>query len=154
MRLLGPDSLGVLNHAPDVGLRAVGVERVPPRGALAVASEAPARGAELLARLVAERIGVSTFVSLGRRADVSANDCLAFWLEDGDTRAIALDVSSVGNPLKFARLAARVAARKPITAVATGDAAQDALLAGAGVEIAPTLEALLAGARRRQDARG
>lgn len=148
MRLLGPDSLGVLNNAPDVGLRAVGRERLPPRGALAVASESPARGAELLDRLAAEQIGVSTFVSLGRRADVSANDCLAFWLADPDTRAIALDLSSVGNPLKFARLAARVVAAKSIVAVATGDSAQDAALAGAGIALEPTLEALLIHARR------
>jgi acyl-CoA synthetase (NDP forming) len=148
MRLLGPDSLGVLNQAPEVGLRPAGLEHVPRRGTRAVASESPARGMELLDRLAARHVGVSTFVSLGRRADISANDCLAYWLADPETRAIALDLSSVGNPLKFARLAERVAAAKPVLAVATGDAEQDARLAAAGVEIEPTLEALVSGIAR------
>ena len=154
MRLLGPDSLGILNNAHEVGLRAVGIARLPRRGTLGVASESPARGTELLGRLEAEHVGVSTFVSLGRRADVSANDCLAYWLADPETRAIALDISSVGNAAKFARLAARVAAAKPLVALGTGDSTQDALLAGAGVEIEATLEALVARARRASHVRG
>ncbi|MEX2207712.1 MAG: GNAT family N-acetyltransferase [Myxococcota bacterium] len=144
MRLLGPDSLGIHNPAPDVALRAVALEPLPGPGWLAVASESPVRGAALLARLAERHIGVSSFVSVGRRADVSAYDCLSYWLDDPATRNIALELSSCGNPLKFARLAERVARAKPILALETGDPGQDALFARAGAELLPSLDALLA----------
>lgn len=143
MRLLGPGSLGIHNPSPDVALRSVALEPLPGAGWLAVASESPARGAALLAQLAERHMGVSSFVSVGRRADVSAYDCLAYWLEDPATRTIALELSSCGNPRKFARLAERVARAKPILALETGDPAQDALLASAGAQLLPSLDALL-----------
>lgn len=143
MRLLGPGSLGILNPAPDVALCTVALEPLPGPGSLAVASESPVRGAALLGRLAERHIGVSSFVSVGRRADVSAYDCLSYWLDDPATRVIALELSSCGNPRKFARLAERVARAKPILALATGDPTQDELLARAGAELAPSLDALL-----------
>ena len=143
LRLLGPESLGVLNTAPDVALCTFPLERSPGRGSLAIAIESAERGADLLARLAERHTGVSSFISLGRRADVSANDCLSFWLDDAATRAVVLDVASVGNAKKFERIAARVASAKPLFALATGDAAQDAVLARAGVDVAPSLDALI-----------
>jgi acyl-CoA synthetase (NDP forming) len=144
MRLLGPESLGILNPAPDVALRTVALERLPGAGALAIASESPVRGAALLAGLAARPIGVSSFVSMGRRADVSAYDCLAYWLDDAATHTVLLELASVGNPQKFARLAERVARTKTLLAWTTGDPAQDALLSRAGAEVLPSLDALLA----------
>ena len=149
MRLLGPESLGVLNTGPDLALRTFELERLPGPGSLAIASESPARGAALLAGLAERHVGVSSFVSLGRRADVSANDCLSYWLDDGATRSVALELASVGNPLKFARIAARVARSKGLFALATGDPAQDALLSSAGAQLAPSLDALLTLLRQR-----
>ena len=48
-------------------------------------------------------LGVSTFVSLGNKADVSGNDLLQYWEEDPDTDVILLYLESFGNPRKFAR---------------------------------------------------
>jgi acyl-CoA synthetase (NDP forming) len=136
------ESLGLLNTAPDVALCTLA--RAPARrGSLAIASDSAARGTELLARLAERHIGVSSFVSLGRRADVSANDCLSFWLDDPATHAVALDVASVGNAPKFERLAARLTRAKPLFALATGQAAQDQALARAGATLTPSLDALL-----------
>jgi len=143
MRLLGPESLGLLNTAPDVALCTVALEHLPGPGGLGIASDSAARGTALLAGLAERHIGVSSFISLGRRADVSANDCLSYWLDDGATRAVVLELASVGNALKFARIAARVARVKPVFALSTGDHAQDAQLEGVGANVFPTLEALL-----------
>ena len=96
-------------------------------------------------------LGISWFVSLGDKADVSANDLLQFWEEDTNTRVVAIYTESFGNPRKFARIARRVSRTKPIVAVRTGSAsvgaASSALYQQAGVIEVPTVPALLDTAR-------
>ncbi|MGZ6576480.1 MAG: GNAT family N-acetyltransferase, partial [Solirubrobacteraceae bacterium] len=65
----------------------------------------------------ARRIGVSTLVSFGGRADVSTNDLLEWCEADDATAAVVLYVESFGNPERFARVAQRVSRRKPILVV-------------------------------------
>ena len=65
-------------------------------------------------------IGLSTFVSIGNRADVSSNDLLQYWEEDPATALILLYLESFGNPKKFARIARRITPTKPIVAVKSG----------------------------------
>jgi acyl-CoA synthetase (NDP forming)/ribosomal protein S18 acetylase RimI-like enzyme len=117
MRLVGPNCLGVLNTDPRVSLNATlaGV-RVPP-GRLAICSESGAIGIALLGHAAARRLGVSSFASLGQRADVSTNDLLEVWEEDSRTAVLMLYVETVGNPERFARIARRVARGKPILAI-------------------------------------
>jgi acyl-CoA synthetase (NDP forming) len=69
-------------------------------------------------------LGVSTFVSAGNRADVSANDLLQYWEDDESTSLVLLYLESIGNPRKFARVARRLGARKPIVAVRSGRSSQ------------------------------
>ena len=107
-------------------------------------------------------IGISEFVSVGNKADVSGNDLLQHWETDPNTDVILFYLESFGNPRKFARLARRVARRKAIVAVksgrtqagsraasshtaalATPDVAVDALFRQAGVIRVDTLEQLL-----------
>ena len=154
MRLVGPNCLGVLNTDPRVSLNAtlagVGVSA----GRLAICSESGAIGIALLGHAAARRLGVSSFASLGRRADVSTNDLLEAWEEDSRTAVVMLYVETVGNPERFARIARRVAQRKPILAIKghrrpdptrsetrshtraalRGDAVVDALLYHGGVQ--------------------
>ena len=107
-------------------------------------------------------IGISSFASIGNKADVSGNDLLQYWEDDPDTDVVLLYLESFGNPRKFARLARRVSARKPIVAVKAGrttaglraatshtaavpssDEAVTALFRQAGVIRVETLEELL-----------
>ncbi|MFI5315618.1 MAG: GNAT family N-acetyltransferase [Myxococcota bacterium] len=148
MRLLGPDSLGVVNTAPDVALCAAVVSPGPAAGGLALACDSSGAGAALLQQALAEGVGISSFASLGRRADVSVNDLLQYWQDDAATRAVALGVADVGNPAKFARIAARVGERVPIHALAGDGGALGSLLAGCGVKLWRTPAELLAAARR------
>jgi acyl-CoA synthetase (NDP forming) len=60
---------------------------------------------------------VSSFASLGQRADVSTNDLLEMWEEDSRTAVLMLYVKTVGNPERFALIARRVARGKPILAI-------------------------------------
>jgi GNAT superfamily N-acetyltransferase len=146
MRLVGPDSLGVVNTAPDVALCTAPLAQAPTRGGLALACDSRALALELLEREGLARAGLSSFVGLGRRADVSANDLLQYWQDDPATRAVALAAESPGNPRKLERIGAALTARKPLLALASGGE-HDALLRRAGAELFDTPQQLAARAR-------
>jgi acyl-CoA synthetase (NDP forming) len=120
MRLVGPNCLGVLTTDPAVSLNATFAGALPQAGGLAIASQSGGVGIALLDHAQEVGLGVSSFVSLGNKADVSGNDLLAAWLEDDRVTAAALYLESFGNARKFARIARRFAERKPVLAVVGG----------------------------------
>jgi acyl-CoA synthetase (NDP forming)/RimJ/RimL family protein N-acetyltransferase len=124
MRLVGPNCLGVLNTDPEVSLNATFAGFRVRAGRLAICSESGAIGISLLGHSAARRLGISSFASLGRRADVSTNDLLELWEEDPRTAVVVLYVETFGNPQRFARIARRVSQRKPILAI-TGNRRAD-----------------------------
>ena len=65
-------------------------------------------------------IGISSFVSVGNKADVSGNDLIQYWAQDPRTSVILLYLESFGNPKKFSEIARRVSRAKPIVAVKAG----------------------------------
>ena len=152
LRMVGPGSLGVVNNDPAISLNATFAGEPVPAGGLAISSQSRAIAITLLGQAAARRLGISSFVALGERADVSNNDLLEYWEEDERTSAVMLYVETFGNPDHFARIARRVARRKPILAIKgrraeapptgarshtaaalRGDAVVDALLRHAGV---------------------
>ena len=108
MRLIGPNCMGVVNTNPDVAMNATFAPFPPVRGRVGFSSQSGGLGIELLGQAGRLGLGVSTFVSMGNKADVSGNDLLQYWEEDPDTDVILLYLESFGNPRKFARLARRV----------------------------------------------
>jgi acyl-CoA synthetase (NDP forming) len=117
LRLVGPNALGVVNTDPDVALQAL-IGRVPVRGGgLGLSSQSGALGLALLGHAAARRMGVSSFLALGNRADVSTNDVLEHFADDERTTVVAFYVESFGNPRRFSQVARRVSRRKPILAV-------------------------------------
>jgi len=120
MRLIGPNCIGLVNTAPEVRLNASFSPAFPAAGAIAMASQSGAIGLGVLALANERRLGISTFVSIGNRADVSPNDLLQYWQDDAGTGLILLYLESFGNPRKFARIARRVGRTKPILAVKAG----------------------------------
>lgn len=163
MRLVGPNCLGVLNTDRAVRLDATVAPVAPLDGSVGVMSQSGAVGIATLAYAARAGIGVSAFLSVGNKADVSGNDVLCYFERDARTRVVALYLESFGNPRKFARIARRVARHKPVVAVAAGrsvagargarshtaaaaaipDVAVDALFAQAGVIRAESLADLL-----------
>jgi len=120
MRLVGPNCMGIVNTNAAVGMNATFAPFVPVRGRVGFASQSGALGIELLSRAGGLGLGVSTFVSLGNKGDVSSNDLLPYWQDDPETDVILLYLESFGNPRKFARLAREIARTKPIVAVKSG----------------------------------
>ncbi|WP_106249326.1 GNAT family N-acetyltransferase [Allonocardiopsis opalescens] len=124
MRVVGPNCLGVANTDPAVRLNATLAPDFPPRGPIGFFSQSGALGRAIMQRVGLRGIGLSTFVSAGNRADVSGNDLLQYWEEDPATEVVLQYLESLGNPRKFARLARRLARRKPLVAVRSGGSSQ------------------------------
>jgi acetyl coenzyme A synthetase (ADP forming)-like protein len=117
-RLIGPNCLGIFSAA--AGLNATFAPHNFPAGNIGFSSQSGALGLALLERAASRGLGLSAFVSVGNKADVSSNDLLEYWEDDPETDLILLYLESFGNPLKFARLARRVARKKPILAMKGG----------------------------------
>ena len=147
MRLLGPNSLGLLNAAEGVRLNASLAPALPPPGNVAVSSQSGALALAMLEHAAAAGLGLASLVSLGNKADVSSNDLLQYWEDDPQVRLIVLYLASFGNPRRFARLARRVGRQKPLLVVKAAeeglaDSATDALFRQTGVLRATTFEEL------------
>lgn len=120
MRMIGPNCLGIMNTDPDIQLNASFTTSFPIPGRTAMSSQSGAIGIVTLSRARQLSLGISSFVSVGNKADVSTNDLLQYWEEDPATDVILLYIESFGNPRRFARIAQRVSRRKPIIAVKAG----------------------------------
>ena len=120
MRMVGPNCFGLLNTDPTVRLNATFSSAFPPHGRVAMSSQSGAIGLAVLAAARRLHLGLSAFVSVGNKADISSNDLLEYWEADSGTDVILLYLESFGNPRRFARIARRVARHKPIVAVKAG----------------------------------
>jgi acetyl coenzyme A synthetase (ADP forming)-like protein len=120
MRLVGPNCMGIMNTNEAVRLNASFAPSAPPRGRIALASQSGGLGLAILQLASERRLGISTFVSLGNKADVSGNDLLQYGEQDPNTSTILLYLESFGNPRRFAQLARRVGRSKPIVVVKAG----------------------------------
>lgn len=166
MRIVGPNCVGVVNSDPAVRLNATFavVPMVP--GTMSLVSQSGAFGIAFLAAAARRGMGVSQFVSVGNKADVSGNDLLLAWEGDPRTQVIGMYIESIGDPRTFVRTARRVSRRKPILAIKSGrtpagrragqshtaaaassDVAVDALFAEAGVLRVSTTHEMLDAAR-------
>jgi acyl-CoA synthetase (NDP forming)/GNAT superfamily N-acetyltransferase len=123
MRLVGPNCLGIANSDPAVRLNATYAPVMPVRGRVGVFCQSAAMSIAVLSQAHDRGLGLSTFASVGNRADVSGNDLLQFWRDDPHTDVVLLYLETFGNPHKFARIARELARDKPIVAVAAGAAA-------------------------------
>ncbi|HEY7574638.1 MAG TPA: acetate--CoA ligase family protein, partial [Thermoanaerobaculia bacterium] len=160
-RMIGPNCMGLVNTDPKVRLNATFAPVYPPEGRVAMLSQSGALGLAILDYAKRLNLGISTFVSVGNKPDVSGNDLIQYWEEDPRTDVILLYLESFGNPRNFGRIASRVSRKKPIVAVKAGrsragsraasshtgalaesDAVVDALLRQSGVIRTGTLEEL------------
>ncbi|MFD9716202.1 GNAT family N-acetyltransferase [Streptomyces sp. NPDC059076] len=117
MRIIGPNSFGIISTAEAVRLNASLAPHSPAPGRIGLFTQSGAIGMALLSGLHRRGAGLSTFISSGNRADVSGNDFLQYWYEDPETDVVLLYLESIGNPRKFTRLARRTAAVKPVVVV-------------------------------------
>ena len=161
MRMVGPNCLGVLNADPAYSMNATFAPEMPPFGGSAFVSQSGAMGVSVLDYARDYGIGISQFVSIGNKPNVSGNDLLMQWEHDDTVRVILMYAENFGNPRRFLEIASRITQKKPIIvmksgrsrvgaraatshtgALAASDIAVEALLAQAGVLRAATMEEL------------
>ena len=126
MRLIGPNCMGIINTDPDVRLDATFAPSLPPAGRVGFSSQSGALGLAIIEHANSLGLGISTFVSVGNKADISGNDLLRYWEADPGTDVILLYLESFGNPKKFSQIARRVGRQKPIVVVKSGRSAAGA----------------------------
>ena len=161
IRMVGPNCMGVLNSDPAYSMNATFAPTMPPAGRIGFVSQSGAMGLSVLDYAREYGIGISQFVSMGNKPDVSGNDVLLQWEDDPAVDVILMYVESFGNPERFRHLASRISRKKPIImvkagrsevgaraasshtgALAEGDASVDALMQQAGVLRATSVEEL------------
>jgi acetate---CoA ligase (ADP-forming) len=120
IRIIGPNCMGVLNTDTGVRLNATFAPHPAMPGPIGFLSQSGGLGIAIIEAAGRLGLGLSSFVSVGNKADLSGNDFLQYWEEDPGTSVALLYLESFGNPRKFARIAPRVARRKPILAVKSG----------------------------------
>src|SRR6266516_1263909 len=121
MRLVGPNCFGVA--VPRLGLDATFATRHPAPGVAGRVAQSGGLGVAMLEYLTRLGIGISSFVSVGDKMDVSGSDLLMWWEQDGLTRLAVMYLESFGSPRKFARTARRVSAHMPVLTVHAGRSA-------------------------------
>lgn len=120
MRLVGPNCMGIINTDPKVSLNGQFSPFKPSPGKIGFLTQSGALGIAIIDYARRLGLGMSTFVSVGNKADISGNDLIQYWESDDNTNLILLYLESFGNPRKFARIAQRVGRKKPIIAVKGG----------------------------------
>jgi acetyl coenzyme A synthetase (ADP forming)-like protein len=126
MRLIGPNCMGIVNTDPEVRLNGTFATVYPPPGRVGFLSQSGALGLAVMEYATELGLGLSTFVSVGNRADISGNDLIAYWDTDERTDVILLYIESFGDPRRFGHLAREVGRDKPIVAVKSGRSAAGA----------------------------
>jgi acetyl coenzyme A synthetase (ADP forming)-like protein len=130
IRVIGPNCMGIVNTEADVRLSATFAPTPPEPGRLAFMSQSGALGLAIMDYASRIGLGLSSFVSVGNKADISGNDLIRYWARDERVDVILLYLESFGNPRKFSRIARRVARAKPIVAVKSGRSPAGARAAG------------------------
>ncbi|HWN98332.1 MAG TPA: GNAT family N-acetyltransferase [Blastocatellia bacterium] len=120
MRLIGPNCMGIINTESEVRLDATFAPQVPLAGRVGFFSQSGALGLAIIEYANSLGLGISSFISIGNKADISGNDLLNYWEADSGTDVILLYLESFGNPKKFSQIARRVGRKKPIVVVKSG----------------------------------
>lgn len=148
MRVLGPNTIGLVNVTDNIPLSASGALEMDefPVGAVGVVSQSGGILGALLSRAAARGIGMSKLISTSNEVDLELADFIDYLADDEATRVIALYIETVRNPEKFraACLKARRAG-KPVVAFKIGRSE-------AGARAAVSHTGAMAGADRMYDA--
>lgn len=148
MRLLGPNTIGLVNLTDKIVLSASGALEMDRfhAGGIGVVSQSGGILGALLSRAAARGIGLSKLISTSNEVDLELADFIDHLADDEATQVIALYIESVRNPAKFRAAALKAASKgKPVVAFKIGRSE-------AGAQAAVSHTGALAGADRMYDA--
>lgn len=118
IKILGPNCLGLINNYYD--LNASFAADMPPKGSIAFFSQSGALGTAILDWAVGQGIGISKFISLGNKADLSENDILEALCKDSDSKVILGYLEGIEKGREFMHKAQQVSKLKPVIIMKSG----------------------------------
>lgn len=118
MRMIGPNVLGIIDTYSKID--ASFAPAYPPRGNLAFFSQSGALGCAVLDRISGKDIGISKFISLGNKADITEIEILQMLEEDETSKVILGYLESIEDGKQFLKVAKQVSRKKPIIMIKSG----------------------------------
>ncbi len=115
VRLIGPNCQGVNNPYHPL---CASWPLLTHRGRVAVVSQSGTVGAAMMDWFSAEQLGVSSFVSLGNRADVDETDLIQYFEADPNTHVIAVYLEGLKDPARFEKAIQTL--KKPLVVLKAG----------------------------------
>jgi len=119
IRILGPNCMGIIDT--ECPINATFSDLMPPRGKIGFISQSGALGSSILDWAKTNKIGLSKFVSLGNKADISENDLFDDWEGDENTKVITAYLEGIKNGRQFIKISSRVSKKKPIIIIKSGN---------------------------------
>ncbi len=115
VRLIGPNCQGVNNpHHP----LCASWPLLTYTGKVALISQSGTVGAAMMDRFSEEKLGTSSFVSMGNRADVDEADLIAYFNQDPNTEVIAAYIEGIKRPEQFIQAVQQL--KKPLVVLKSG----------------------------------
>ncbi len=148
MRLLGPNTIGLVNLTHGIVLSASGALEMEDlkAGNIGVVSQSGGILGSLLSRATAKGIGLSKLISTSNEVDLELSDFIDYFVDDPSTQVIALYIEAIRHAEKFRAAALRAAGMgKPIVAFKVGKSE-------AGAQAAVSHTGAMAGSDRMYDA--
>ena len=121
-RVVGPNTVGLLFPHSALNTALTPSDRLfyPGKGSIGFISQSGALGLLVMDSITEFGLGVSGFVNIGNRADVTEIDLLSMFAEDPNTRSIVMYLESIASGERFFSMAKEVAAKKPVVLLKTG----------------------------------
>lgn len=124
LTIVGPNCAGIIHLSRAARFAATFLRDMPPgpncNGAIAFITQSGALGEEVIAAAHRMAIPLGTIVSVGNAAQLGVADYLDHLGDDAETAAVLLYIESVDDEARFAAIARRVAAQKPVVALIGG----------------------------------
>jgi acyl-CoA synthetase (NDP forming) len=120
VRIIGPDSMGVVNTEKRLSTSFVPIDRFTEGGLSLISQTGLFTGAGLIWIVSAHRLGISKSIDLAKKCDINEIDCLEYLREDPSTRVIGMHIEEVADGKRFVEVARKTTLLKPILAIKAG----------------------------------
>jgi acetyl coenzyme A synthetase (ADP forming)-like protein len=124
VRVLGPNIYGYY-YTPE-NLSATFCTPYNVKGGVALSSQSGGIGMAILGFSRSAKMGVSSIVGVGNKADIDEDDLLTFFEHDDNTQLIAMHLEDLKDGRSFAETAKRVSLKKPVVVLKAGRTSQGA----------------------------
>lgn len=116
IRFLGPNCLGIMN--PHQNLNATFFGKTPMKGNIAFVSQSGALGVAVLDWLIKNKLGLSSFVSVGNMTDINFSEIIKYLDKDKKTNVICLYIESLKDGKRFLKVVSKT--KKPVIVLKGG----------------------------------